>query len=177
MTRKKQRALLVDLAKLFVRHGPEEFVALANYLRNSTFADDLAMILESAAAAAPRKPTKRRRKTTTGQSEERLARQIESSNYSVEDKALLYDLNRELHSGSTLRTLKQIKEFAEENSLLAISGRSRDRGAEQLVAQLIQLEPARLRRIASMLTTTGGVDQDRSLAQWSDIILGGPREP
>ncbi len=134
------------------------------------------MVLEGTAGAAPRKVTKRRAKTTVRESQEKIDRKIDSSNRSEQAKALLHELNENLHSGTRLRTLKQVKKFAEENSMRAIRARSRARGVEQLVMQLTELDIETLKQIAKLLTKMDGPAPDRSLEQWSDIILGPPRE-
>ncbi len=169
MKNRPEMDLLVDLARLMKKHGPEPFEILANSIRSSDFARELADLLSTSASIANAttkkrgKPTKREPMTSIGNTLAVLQR-TEPQKYE-----LISDFYDALQTKAILPTMRDIKAFALDCGLPEIRGNSRQKSIAPLIKHLILLPTESL----SIKVRIPKSDQrgDRSLEGWTNIIL------
>lgn len=169
MKNRPELDLLVDLAKLIKKHGPEPFEILANSMRSTNLAKELTDLL-SASASVARATLKKRKKPSKRESvtslENTLAvlQQTEPQKYE-----LISDFYNALQRKAVLPTIRDIKAFALDCGLPEIRGASRQKSIAPLIRRLILLPTENLSKKLEIPKS----DQkgDRSLAGWTNIIL------
>lgn len=180
MSGSRDTDLLVDIARLLAKHGPEPFEVLAQRLKDGRLLNDLVALLEVSAHAGRRstRPLVARGKDqreSKGLGE--LLKQCEAEN---PDKArALRQLHERLTSRTLLPTLRHIRDFAHDNGLPLITSKSRDKAIIPLVRAMVAMP---VERIVSLLERSSELEEKggRTLEGWTGVILGkrdrGPRE-
>jgi hypothetical protein len=172
--------LLVEIARLLTKYGPEPFEELARHIRDERFLNDLLVLLETSAHAGRRSTrplgTKRKAKTES-KGLGKLLKQCEAED---PDKArALEKVYESLMSKRLLPTLRQIRDFAKDNGLPPIKATSRDKAIVPLVRGMVSMPSE---RIVSVLERDSHFEEkgDRTLEGWTNVILSrhgrGPRE-
>jgi len=165
--------LLVDLAKLIRKHGPESFEILANSIGSTDFVRELADLLSASARisrATPHRGKVARKKPITS-TEQTLALLQETDPQKYE---LTSDFYHALQSKSVLPTIRDVKAFALDCGLTEIRENSRQKSIVPLMKRLILLPTEELRDRLKMLQWSQ--KGDRSLEGWTNIILDRKKE-
>lgn len=164
--------LLVDLAKLIRKHGPESFEILANSIGSTDFARELADLLSASARISRATPYRGKvTKKTITSTEKTLALLQETDPKKYE---LVTDFYHALQSKSVLPTIRDVKAFALDCGLTEIRENSRQKSIVPLMKRLILLPTEELRDRLKMLQWSQ--KGDRSLEGWTNIILGPKKE-
>ncbi len=172
MSESRNNGLLIDLARLLAKHGPEAFEALARRIRDGQFQSDLLALLETSAQAG--RQTKRllghkaeSQKESMGLSE--LLKQCEAEDPSKSDA--LRQIHEKLTAKRLLPSLRFIRDFAHDNGLPRIAATSREKAIIPLMRGMLSLPRERIVSLleqASRLEEKGG----RTLEGWTGVILG-----
>lgn len=160
--------LLVDIAKLLKKYGPEPFESLAESILSPEMAQNLSRILTQVAKIARTIPkteiqTKPKQEPSIPMSLTAL------KNTEPEKYQLLMIFNTDLIAKKFLPSLRDIKEFAIECGLPKVRAKSRQKAISPLITSLIKSSTEQLRvQIQSLKKYE---ISDRSLEGWSNIIL------
>lgn len=169
MKNRPELDLLVDLAKLVKKHGPEPFEILANSIRSTDFAKELADLLSTSASVA-RATTKKRGKPTKRESVTSLENTLVVLQQTEPQKyELITDFYNALQKKAVLPTVRDIKAFVLDCGLPEIRGNSRQKSIAPLVKRLILLSTENLS--IKLRIPKSGQKGERSLEGWTDIIL------
>lgn len=175
MNDKPELELLVDIAKLLKKYGPETFEALAKTLSKPEFSEDLVTILAKAAKAgyANRSPKtdKARGKQPTRDFRSTLVAMADSE---PEKSELLVSFYDRLKAKTVLPTLRDIQMFASEVGLSPLKVNNRQQAIVPLTKELANLPLEELRVKLSTVKSLSTQDE-RSLEGWSKIILNRQR--
>ncbi len=170
MSEGAQLDLLVDLARLLKKHGPDAFEKLASDLSSPQFSEQLVHLLTAGANAA--RTALQTKAVFPSESESRnLRASLVGLGDSVpEESAILVRLYDDLMAQHALPTLKEIREFARTRGLLLYKARTRTQAVESLVEAIRDRPIEEMREIAAAIQPSGRED-DRSLENWTRIIL------
>lgn len=171
MNNDREFELLVDIAKLVKKYGPETFEALAATISSPRFSQHLADILLSSAKTS-RVVQKNSKSKTESKPLQRGLRSvlIDLEKAEPEKSALLSHLYDGLLQKLFLPTLKDIKTFVSDIGLQPLEAKSRDKAIGQLVKALL-LMPVEELKVKLQGIPTIVTKDDRSLEGWSNIIL------
>ncbi|MDO9334707.1 MAG: hypothetical protein Q7T57_09335 [Dehalococcoidales bacterium] len=169
MKNRPELDLLIDLAKLIKKHGPECFETLADYARSPDFARRLADLLSASATVARTTRTERTESTKREPANSlgntlAVLQQTEPQKYE-----LISDFYNALQKKAVLPTMRDIKAFVLDCGLPEIRGNSRQEAIVPLIKKLMLLPTATLSvKLRIPKTNEKG---DRSLEGWTSIIL------
>lgn len=170
---KEDAQLLAELARLIDRYGPERFARLACVLRNPEEARELAAVVEGALVV--RHPTNSRK----GQANRPPlgSRILETLKKSEPEKfELLASFRDDFAAGKILPSMRQVRGFADESGIMLGSVASRDKAVTPLLRSMAALPLSRVQTLVQ--ETALKQADDRSLASWSDVIMGrGLKQP
>lgn len=171
MNDKPELELLIDIAKLLKKYGPETFEILAERLSNPDFSESLVSILAKT-AKANKTLTTSKTSTSTKRSRRRDFRSslMELGKTDPEKSELLLKFYTKLIAKSVLPTLRDIRSFASDRSPQSIKAMSRDKAIIPLIKILLPKPLDELKDLLSEITPVSELD-DRSLEGWSNIIL------
>ncbi len=161
-----QERLMVDLARLIHRHGPETFEGLLSLLRQPEQTERLAETLERALTVpfpAPSASRSRQRAIPGVQ----VLREV--MDRSPEKFEVLSDIRDKLSKGEIFRSTGDLRRFAEENGISLGSANTRLKAIVPILQFLATLP---LESIGELMRPYEDSD-DRSLARWSEVIMGG----
>jgi len=160
MTENEEYALMVDLAKLLKKHGPERFELLATMISSPEFIEKFSGILRTSARVYRAKASPTR---TSLAAEVLRLRDLDSRKYE-----LLVSFENKLRTGRILPTLKQMRGFAVTNGLPEIQARSRSSGIQPLIRSMLPLSTEQLAAVVSHAVESsvsrGGLND------WSELI-------
>ncbi|HML02900.1 MAG TPA: hypothetical protein VK487_05950 [Candidatus Bathyarchaeia archaeon] len=162
MIDEKEYDLMLDLAKLLRKHGPQVFESLAGTLSSPEFVEKFTAILMGTARigrahVSNRSPLVR---------ELNRLKEVEPKKYEI-----IKSFMAEFAAGQILPSLKDVNRFVAENGLPEIKATSRSRSISQLVHSLLKLPSEQLGKILAGLVK--GRRSDSSLSEWSEIITKG----
>ena len=161
--------LLVDLAKLIRKYGPEPFEILANSSRSTDLMKELTHLLSASARIARETPI--RGKATKNKPvtliEKTLALLQETEPQKYELISAFYNA---LQTKNVLPTIRDVKAFVSDCGLPQIRENSRQKSIAPLMQRLILLPTEELSKKLKM--PQWNQKGDRSLAGWTNIILG-----
>lgn len=168
MKNQRERDLLIDIAKLLRKYGPESFEALAETISSPEMAQQLTIILTEVA-----KITRTIPKTKRGVRPKEMSpvprSLIALKSVEPETYKLLMNFYNDLIGKTILPTLRDIKEFGVDCGLLEIRAKSRQKAISPLISMLIKLPREKLtEKIQSVKKYE---PSERSLEGWSNIIL------
>ena len=173
MTQSDKFALLKDLASLLKKHGPTAFTELADFLRNPAAVTELISILKTSGAAARRagitRPSgKGESQGTKGIVKRLLANINDKDPEKANPLSTFYDM---LSTKRVLPTMRDLRDFADDNGLRPVTASSRDKA---ILPLLKDLATRSAEDIHGMLQQIRSVDTqgDRTLEGWTDVILG-----
>lgn len=173
MNTDREMDLLLDLAKLLKKHGPETFESLARQLSSPAFLDRLGDFLLSSARAA--REAKARRNgaapnAAASPADFRLAL-LHLQESAPEKSALLVKFYDELLGRAILPSMRELREFAFRASLPPLTEKSRPKAVIALLAALQGRPVEELRQVLANIEPVARPDDDRSLEGWTRIIL------
>ncbi|MBI1927970.1 hypothetical protein HYR99_27475 [Candidatus Poribacteria bacterium] len=171
MSERSEFELLMEIAKLLKKYGPDTFEKLASVLSSRDFSEHLASVLSSLAKESR---SAQRRKTSLADST-RAPRDFRSSLIQMKESepdksALLLKLYDDLTAKAVLPTLRDIHAFASDAGLPPIKANSRNKAIVPLLKMLMVLPLDELQLKLSAIESASMRD-DRSLEGWSNIIL------
>lgn len=164
--------LLIDLARLLKKYGPEPFEALARSIGSPETSVRLAALLTGAAQAArathqPATTAVRAPKTMRTAP---LAAALETIKTSEPAKySCLAELYENLKEGRVLPTMRAVRSFLAERGLPAISATSRDKAFPAVMRLLLPLSVEELKSLSKDLPRHD--QHGRDLEGWSNLIL------
>jgi len=168
MNRKTELDLLVELAKLVKKYGPESFEALSDLLSSPVMTQRLPSLLKEVAKESRTNTTvKQEIKNIKRAPTPRSLNNIEESE--PEKYSILMDIYNSLNDKTALPTLEGIRKFSLDHDLPRITAKTRKLAINQLINSLSGLPEGEFERIAQSFKKYGF--DDRSLEGWSDIIL------
>jgi hypothetical protein len=168
---KRELDLLVDIARLVKKYGPDAFEALAKSVASPEFSDRLSSILTSMSNAyrAQRQNGGHRKQTKDSRSF-----LVELSKSDPDRGRPLLEFYDRLAAKSVLPALKELKDFASDVGLTHVTAANRNRAIAELVTEMSRLPAQELQEKLAALKCVP-VRDDRSLEGWSKIILGDAR--
>ena len=172
MTESREVELLTELSRFVAKFGPEPVTRLAELIRDPNRAEELAAALEYAAARS----TSVRRPIAKSQKLERAGMKVlnELRKSDPEKHSVLAEIRRELISGTVLRSMSEIRNFAVMNDLSLGKASSRSSAIPPLLRSLSKLSMPEINSLRdSLIESNVG---DRSLERWRDVIVR-PRTP
>jgi len=168
---KPELELLIEIAKLFKKYGPETFESLAANFSSPEFSERLVTILSTTAKIARTAQPK-----GTEQAErKRPPRDFRSSlvaleNAEPEKSALLVRFYDDLMAKTVLPTLRDIQAFVSDAGLPSVKATARDKAITPFLKTLVPMPLDELRTRLSDIRSVS-IRDDRSLEGWSNIIL------
>jgi hypothetical protein len=173
MNQEKELQLLIDIAKLLERYGPESYEALAILLSNEKLTQTIIVtILQNILLKAEsvshnnveQKPQVSKNSKT-----------FRSSLVAIQEKngergTLLIYLFDGLQNNRFLPTLRAMKTFAEDNGLVSITAKSRKSAINQFVKSFFTMPINEIKSILKLLEEKTSIENS-SLEAWSSIIL------
>lgn len=171
MSNKQELELLVDIAKLLRKYGPEAFENLARDISSPEFSEHLASILATTAKTARTVRTKKRETGgRIGSSRDFRSSLVGLRETEPEKSMLLLNSHDGLMAKKCLPTLRDIQAFASDAGLPVLKATARDRAIIPFLKALLRLNLDDLRSRLSMIKPVL-IKDDRSLEGWSNIIL------
>jgi hypothetical protein len=177
LTQTDKFALLRDLANLVRKYGPTVFSDLAVFLRNPEMVAELVAILETAETAGTTARTAESHTAPTreigakGRSQ-RLLSEIDKDQ--PEKARALSSLYEALTAKRALPTLRELRNFAVDNGLEAVTAKARDEAINSLLRGLATRPMEEIRSMLGRIRMAG-TPGNRSLEGWTEIILGKER--
>lgn len=170
MNTKNHIDLLVDIAKLLRKYGPDTFEILAHNISKPEFAQDLSNILSESAKAS--RTTKPRMKKTKAKRSGKTFRDslIEMKNYQPEKGEILIHLYNGLIEKTFLPTLRDLNAYLSDNGLLPLKAKSREKAIIPFVKVFL---PMHLNEVKDYLQNLKPItaNDDSSLERWSKVIF------
>lgn len=169
---KDDAQLLSELARLVERFGPERFSRLADLLRDSEAARQLATVVE--AALVIRRPrVSRKGNATRVPLGSRILGELRESE--PEKYLLLTSFRDDFVARTILTSMRQVHDFADQNDVRLGTASSRDKALNPLLRAIAALPLS----AAETLVKETARDQsaDRSLESWSQLIMGRGSKP
>lgn len=172
MTTQPELDLLVDLAKLLKKYGPEPFELLAKSISSPEMTQHLSTSLIQVAKIA--RKTLKTKGPARSKQEPSIPKSLTSlKNIEPEKYQLLMNFYTDLTAKAVLPSLRDIKEFAVECGLPEPRAKSRQKAISPLINLLVQFPNAQL--IAKIQSAKKYDTGDRSLEGWTSIILNRQR--
>jgi len=164
----KELNLLVDIAKLIRKYGPEPFESLAQSILSPQLSQDLSNILMQTSKVA-RAISEEKEKYKTKEESPILRSLLALKRKEPEKYRLLTNFHNGLVTKTLLPSLREIKEFASDCGLPEIRAESRQKAISPLVGSLAKLPYEQLAEKIKSIRKHG--KEDRSLEGWTNIIL------
>jgi hypothetical protein len=162
--------LLVELAKLFRRHGAEAFESLAARVSSPEFSEQLSKILLSTAKVGRSFRGSRARLERTQSSRDFRETLLALASTEPEKSEVLVRFYDGLVAKTFLPTLRDIQAFALDMGLSPVTANSRAKAIPNVIRCLMPLRTAEI--IARLIKVKPVASaSDRSLEGWSNIIL------
>lgn len=169
MITEQQMDLLLDLAKLLRKHGPETFESLAESISSPETSRQLARLLRHGAKIAGSIPTTKRRHAEFKPEPGIPKALITLRNTDPERYQTLMNFHNDLIAKAVLPSLRDVKEFAKDSGLPEVRAKSREKAIAPLIGALVKLPSEQLTAKMRSLKQYGA--GDRSLEGWSKVIL------
>lgn len=162
--------LLRDLARLLKKHGPDAFASLSDFFKRPDAIDQLVTILDASATAGQKAHVTKAPETPKRASKglDEILSEIEKTE---PDKAQeLIRFVQAFRGKRALPTIRNIRDFAQDNGLRPVTVASRDKALLPLVKDLIDRPMGELSTILKTETVYGR-EGDRTLEGWTGVIL------
>jgi len=171
MITEQEMDLLLDLAKLLRKHGPETFESLADSISSRETSEKLAHLLRHGAKIAASIPTTKRRHAEFKPEPGIPKALITLRTTDPEKYQTLMNFRSHLIARVVLPSLREVREFAKDSGLPEVRAKSRKKAIAQLIGALAKLPSEQLTAKMQLLKQYGA--GDRSLEGWSKVILNG----
>ncbi|MDO8612368.1 MAG: hypothetical protein Q7R32_06040 [Dehalococcoidia bacterium] len=171
---RRELDLLVELARLLRKYGPEPFESLSASLASPEYSQTLARLLADVARVGRKAGTKARPSGAErrGEPTRKFLESIRPTHPEKYD--VLSALHEDLADGTVLPSVRDMRQFAEELRLPELRATSRQRAIGQLIRSLSSLSAEEIRHRAQRLPRSRLGES--GLKGWSDIILQGKRQ-
>lgn len=171
MRERREFDLLVDIARLLKKYGPDVFDELARMLNQTEVVKNLIAILEdSAGKARSAKAFGGGKRRSSGQRTGLRQLLSELEVREPQKGELLANFNEALGSKSVLPTLKELRYFAMDNGLSPIRATARDKAIYPFLKDLATRPVEEIKSIVNR-ASIGAQMGDRSLEGWAGVIL------
>lgn len=171
MTDKNALDLLVDLAKLLRKYGPNTFEKLAAHIGTPEFTARLSDILTASSRTSRSVRTCKRHAKPTKPGASFRASLIDLEGMVPEKSSLLLQLYDGLLAKTLLPTLREMNGFLSDNGLAPLKATSRQKAIIPFVKFFLPLPLSQIKSYLARLHPTDTAD-DRSLDGWSSVIFG-----
>ena len=172
MSETKDIELLVDIAHLLKKHGPESFEQLAQKLKEGSLVEDLLSILDTSARTGRLSRAKLGEKRSPAKRKDGITELFQRVEKDEPEKAnILKQLHHSLAEKMILPTLRDIRHFAEDNGLQPVKATSRDKAILPLLRDLASVPSDKISHMVSSVPCSE-VEGGRTLEGWTEIILG-----
>ena len=170
MNTKNHLDLLVDIAKLLKKYGPDTFEILADNISKPEFAKDLTNILSESAKAS--RTTKPRMEKTKAKRSGKTFRDslIEIKDHHPEKGEILIHLYDGLIAKTFLPTLRELNAYLSDNGLPTLKSKSRDKAIISFVKVFLPMPLKEVKDNLQILHPTSNIN-DSSIEQWSKVIF------
>jgi len=170
MIERRELELLVDIAKLLKKHGPDAFQALASSLASPSSTQDLIEILRGTARIVENLTTSNQQ-LAARMAPRSILRELASIEPTDPQKhRLLTHLYQDLQNKSVLPTLRELKNFAGDCGLPMPKADARQKALGPFIRSLSRLPTSELKK--KILAIEAYSRNDNELERWSGIILG-----
>lgn len=163
--------ILAELNRIIGKYGSESVNRLASLIRDPQFADNMATVLEHMAERAPQREARAKPRSL-----DRIGMGVlnDLRDSDPQKHAVVADFRERLISGSLLKSMSELRQFARAHNLDIGKASSRNAAIAPLLRSISEWEtPA----IINLLHSTVNSDpDDRSLERWRDLIVK-PRLP
>lgn len=167
MNDKPEFGLLVDIAKLLKKYGPETFEGLAKNLSSPKFSERLVSILSATAKTGRTVGVKAKSEFSPRDFRTSL---VELEKTEPDRSTLLLKLYDSLMVKSLLPTLRDIQTFVSDTGLPPFKATARSKAIVPFMKTLLNLPLDELKVKLSAIQSVSSQD-NRSLEGWSNIIL------
>jgi hypothetical protein len=164
--------LLIDLAKLLRKYGPDEFEDLAKLIGSAEFTGNVSKLLlsvaeESRRHARTQPPPAQSRPGKSTMNPDRTQEQLEITD--PERASLLAELKLKLTEGGALPRLSDVLSFAKRFNLPGVKATSRDVAVRLLLKSFSRLSTEQVRAILEHFSDAA--EDAAGLKGWTEIIL------
>lgn len=171
MNDKKDLDLLVEIAKLLKKYGPETFESLASNLSSPDFSGYLIDILSKSARTAKSVKINQGASSKKRKTQRDFRESLVELGKSEPDKSkLLLDFYERLVEKAVFSTLRDIQTFLTDQGFQAPKAKARDKAIIPFMKVLMSLSLGKLKDCLDEINSLTARN-DRSLRGWSDIIL------
>ena len=171
MTMTPEHDLLIDIARLLRKYGPEAFEKLAMYLQDPKSVESVVQILTTSAQSArsnfPSDTGSKRKSKQTASIKQMLSDLTQSE---PEKAQVLSTFYTDLLEKNVLDSLRGIRDFSMDNGLASVTAESREKAISRLLKDLAKRPLEEIRSIVKNVRPNVNRD-DRALEGWTDIIL------
>lgn len=166
MTQGNDKKVLSDLSRIVSRYGPEPFMRLAELIRDPQRADELATVLETVAARSNQgeQPTKSRKGGDVGKTVLDGLKEPDPQKHTA-----IADFRERLMAGTILRSMNEIRHFAEVHDFEIGNAKSRKSAIPSLLRSIAQWETSAI--VALLDSIPEAESDDRSLERWRELIV------
>ncbi|MBT9132901.1 MAG: hypothetical protein DDT32_01315 [Syntrophomonadaceae bacterium] len=176
MTENPEFALLVDIAKLLKKYGPDTFESLAKAISSPQFSEQLTSILVNTATIGRPLQEKKGYRNRPNTTQRDFRSSLVSLSQTEPEKAkLLISFYDGVGAKTLLPTLRDLQSFASDAGLPPLKATSRIKAIMPLTRALIPMDVQELSALLSSIRSVSPSD-DRSLEGWTNIILKSDRD-
>ena len=169
---KEDAQLLAELARLIDRYGPDRFARLASLLKNPKEARELAAAVEGALVV--RRPTNSwKGQVNRTPPRSRVLEELKKSE--PEKYELLFSFRDDFVARKIFPSFRHVRRFADENGIMLGNASSREKTIAPLLRFMAALPMDRVKTFVRECAREEA--SDRSLARWSDVIMGRGSKP
>ena len=171
MSDRPEFELLIEIAKLFGKYGPETFESLSEKLSTPEFSERLSSVLSVVAKKGRTvRPQETELTEQTRSPKDFRSSLVAAKKTDPEKSELLVNFYDGLTAKTFLPTLRDIQAFVSDTGSPPLKASTRDKAIIPLVKVLLPLPLEELKTRLSVVKSVPSQD-DRSLEGWSNIIL------
>ncbi len=170
MSEERAIDLLGDLAKLLKKYGPGPFEELAQLLANPAFSTRLALILAATARAVPSEQTQHHSGTGPFRSGGAVRSYLDELWTTEPKRAVLLRNCYERLQVAPLGSARALKDFAAQSGLPEPQATTKYKAVLELLGSVRDYSEEQLEKLLAAMPPVP-VDEDRSLAAWTRLIL------
>jgi len=159
--------LLVDIARLLKKHGPDAFESLAHQMKGGQLQETLVSVLDSSAQSGRRLGVKAASKRIAKKRPAKAPFLVKLQQDDPQKAAIINEIHRRLVAKTILPSLRDIQLFAESNGLRPVTAKSRNQAVSSLLRDMASEPMERLDKLNSKIKE----NENRSLGGWAEVIL------
>lgn len=167
MSQAQNAELLVDIARLLKKHGPEAFADLAHQMKEGQLQETLVSVLDSSAKSGRRFGVKAASKRAAKKRPGNPPFLVKLEQDDPQKAAIINEIHRRLVEKTILPLLRDIRLFAESNGLRPVTAKSRHQAVSSLLRGMASEPIERIEKLNSLIKE----NENRSLGGWTEVIL------